>query len=76
VIHGRDLQSKGSMPASAQSTTSGGDSAIDADSAVVIFRVRYDVEGMPSLGLAGTSRKSPGQVPGVGDDKPARRTDD
>ncbi len=60
------------MPASAQSTSSGeGDSAIDAESIVVIFRVRYDVEGLQGLALANASRKSPGKVPDVGDDKPA-----
>jgi hypothetical protein len=68
--------SKGSIPASAQSTTSGEeDSTIDANSVFMICRVRYDVEGMQSLALANASRKSPGQVLDVGDAKPARRMD-
>jgi hypothetical protein len=62
--------------ASAQSTTSREeDSVINADSILVICRVRYNVKGMQSLVLANASGKSPGQVPDVGDDKPAQRTD-
>jgi hypothetical protein len=55
VIHGRDSLSKGSMPASAQSTTSG-----EEDSVSVICKVRCDVEGVSSGALVDASNKSSG----------------